>query len=116
MTCPNGAISIEFDDSTRVIGLIDKLETYVDVSWTPLKNLGMKKKKFNWSTNSIVKNERVTSGSSSFSPILYVYLRLSKVQRRLLQENDISKMKEGKEIKGWKYSDIFISQLYKKLN
>jgi len=32
MTCPNGAISIEFDDSTRVMGLIDKLETYVDVS------------------------------------------------------------------------------------
>jgi UDP-glucose 4-epimerase len=32
MACPNGAISIEFDDSTRVNGLIDKLETYVDVT------------------------------------------------------------------------------------
>jgi UDP-glucose 4-epimerase len=32
MNCPNGAISIEFDDSIRVKGLIDKLETYADVS------------------------------------------------------------------------------------
>jgi len=32
MTCPNGAISIEFDESTRVKGLIEKLETYADVS------------------------------------------------------------------------------------
>lgn len=32
MACPNGAISIEFDESTRVNGLIDKLETYVDVT------------------------------------------------------------------------------------
>jgi len=32
MTCPNGAISIEFDDSIRVEGHIDKLETYVDVT------------------------------------------------------------------------------------
>jgi len=32
MTCPNGAISIEFDDSKRVMGLIDKLETYADVT------------------------------------------------------------------------------------
>jgi UDP-glucose 4-epimerase len=32
MICPEGAITIEFDDSIRVNDLIDKLETYVDVA------------------------------------------------------------------------------------
>jgi UDP-glucose 4-epimerase len=32
MACPNEAISIEFDDSKRVKGLIDTLESYADVS------------------------------------------------------------------------------------